>query len=351
MAAYIDHAKWFLLSRDTLQTVLSEDRENESFSTACSFLSGGVDSSYILALSSVHRAVGIGYRGEAVSEAPLAAKTAEYLNATFTEVDIAPEDFFDAIPRVVRRLGLPLADASAVAFGIGCERAAQGYSTCLSGEGADEFFAGYHIYRRADELARTGGPWHYGCAGVMEAEDAARLLKLEHPFPCAHLVEGLYADTENDEHLSRLLRIDCALWLEGDILFSVQRSARCNGLKLLLPYADRRLFELAARIPSALKWKDGTGKYILRRAAEKRLPHAVAFRQKNGFSVPVRSWLRREPFRARVEAVLLGEGSARFFDPALLRKYWSSFQSGNDSVWQIVYAAYVFIIWAGEYGP
>ena len=100
-----------------------------------------------------------------------------------------------------------------------------------------------------------------------------------------------------------------------------------------------------------MKWKDGTGKYILRRAAEKRLPHAVAFRQKNGFSVPVRSWLRREPFRARVEAVLLGEGSARFFDPALLRKYWSSFQSGNDSVWQIVYAAYVFIIWAGEYGP
>ena len=334
---------------ETLRLILSEDRENFDFRSAFSFLSGGVDSAYLLAHSGVRRAVGIGYPGEPVSELPLAAKVAQTLGADFSGVEVNPEVFFDAVPRVVRRLGLPLADASAVAFALGCEQAAQTGTVCFSGEGADEFFAGYRIYRRADELAQSGGPWHYGCAGVMEAEDAAPLLKQERIFPCESLVKELYADSEADEHLSRLLRIDCALWLEGDILFGVASSARAAGLRLLLPYADRRLFELSARIPSSLKRKDGVEKYILRRAAETRLPRETAFRPKVGFSVPVRGWLRREPFRSRAESILFGARSSRLFDQTLLRRYWSAFQDGNDAVWQISYAAYVLLVWLREF--
>ena len=175
-------------------------------------------------------------------------------------------------------------------------------------------------------------------------------MKLDRPFPREHLVKPLYADSASDEHLSRLLRIDCALWLEGDILFGINRSTRSCGLKLLLPYADRRLFELSTRIPSALKWKDGVGKYILRRAAERQLPHEVAFRPKIGFSVPINGWMRREPCRTRVESILFGPQSARFFDQSLLRRYWSAFLEGDDVMRQIVYAAYVFLIWVREYG-
>ena len=83
--------------------------------------------------------------------------------------------------------------------------------------------------------------------------------------------------------------------------------------------------ELSTRIPAALKWKDGVGKYILRRAAQRQLPREVAFRPKIGFSVPIRHWMRREPFRARFEAVLFAPQSARFFDQPLLRHYWSAF--------------------------
>ena len=339
---------WAAEIDETLRLILSEDRENVDFRTAFSFLSGGVDSAYLLALCGVPRAVGVGYPGEAVSELPLAEKAAQTLGVDFTGVDVTPEAFFDAVPRVIRRLGLPLADASAVAFALGCEQANSG-SACFSGEGADEFFAGYQVYRRAEELAQSGGPRHYGCAGVMEAEDAARLLGQDQVFPCESLVKDLYADSEGDEHLSRLLRIDCALWLEGDILFGVRCSAGAAGLQLLLPYADRRLFELAARIPSALKRKDGVEKYILRRAAEARLPREIAFRPKVGFSVPVRGWLRREPFRSRVESVLFGSRSSAFFDQTLLRRYWASFQSGNDVLWQIPYAAYVLLLWSREF--
>ena len=110
------------------------------------------------------------------------------------------------------------------------------------------------------------------------------------------------------------------------------------------------MFELAARIPSALKWKDGVEKYILRRAAEKRLPAETAYRPKAGFPVPVREWLRRDPFRRRAEETLFSPLSARFFDQALLRGYWTQFQAGNGIIWQIPYAAYVFLTWAREYG-
>lgn len=340
---------WAAEIDETLRLILSEDRENADFHTGFSFLSGGVDSAYLLALSGVPRAVGIGYPGEAVSELPLAEKVAQTLGTGFSGVEVTPDAFFDAVPRVIHRLGLPLADASAVAFALGCEQAARCGTVCFSGEGADEFFAGYQVYRRADELAQTGGPWHYGCAGVMEAEDAARLLKQDRIYPCESLVKELYADSEADEHLSRLLRIDCALWLEGDILFGVRCTAKAAGLRLLLPYADRRLFELSARIPSSLKRKEGIEKYILRRAAETRLPHEIAFRPKVGFSVPVRSWLRREPFRSRVEAVLFDPRSSGVFDQNLLRQYWSAFLEGNDSIWQILYAAYVLLVWFREF--
>lgn len=340
---------WIREIRETLGQILDEDRENTDFRGAASFLSGGVDSAFLLALSRVSRAIGIGYRGESVSEAPLAAQTARMLGTGFTEAEVTPEAFFDAVPRMVRRLGMPLADASAPVFGIGCEKAAQNYSFCFSGEGADEFFAGYWIYRLADSLALSGGPLHYGCAGVMPAEDAAKLLKQDRVFSCRHLVDRIYAETEQDEHLSRLLRIDCALWLEGNILFGTGQSAAACGLRLLLPYADRRMFELSARIPSALKWKDGTGKYILRKAADTVLPAGIAFRPKIGFSVPVRKWMRTEPFRARIESVLFGTRSREYFEPTCLRRCWKGFLDGNDDIWQIPYAAFVLLTWADEY--
>ena len=340
---------WIREIGETLGRILDEDRENNDFRDAASFLSGGVDSAYLLALSRVPRAIGIGYRGEDVSEAPLAARTAEKLRVDFTEADVTPQAFFSAVPHMVRRMGLPLADASAVVFGIGCEKAAQSCSACFSGEGADEFFAGYRVYRLADSLARTGGPPHFGCAGVMTAEEAAKLLMQDSAYDCRYLVDRIYAETEQDEHLSRLLWIDCALWLEGDILFGTGQSAGACGLRLLLPYADRRMFELSACIPSALKWKDGTGKYILRRAADKVLPAGVAFRPKTGFSVPVRKWMRMEPFRTRTENVLFGARSREFFDQALLRRYWTGFLDGCDDLWQIPYAAFVLLTWADEY--
>ena len=150
--------QWISEIEQVLNDVLAEDAETLASGGSYSFLSSGVDSSYLLALSGARHACGIGYGEENRSEAREASETAECLGSEFTEARVTSDMFFDAIPRVVQSAGLPLADASTVALLLGCEQIARDGACCLSGEGADELFAGYHIYRRADELGWTGGP-------------------------------------------------------------------------------------------------------------------------------------------------------------------------------------------------
>jgi len=340
--------QWACDIERTLAGILAEDAEVLASGGSRSFLSGGVDSSYLLALSGAKRACGIGYAEEASSEAKAAAATARHLGVDFTEVRVTSDQFFEAIPRVVRSAGLPVADASTVALLLGCEAVARDSSHCLSGEGADELFAGYHLYRRVDELGQAGDPWYYDCSGVMEEEAARCLLMLERSYPTENLVKGLYDATESCERLSRLQAIDCALWFEGDILLGADAASRASGLNLLLPYADRRMVDLATRIPARLRLKDGCGKYVLRKAAQNRLPREVAFRGKVGFSVPIRGWMREGALRDDIESALFGACSARFFKRDLVESYWVSFLAGNDDLWHIVYAIYVFLIWHRE---
>ena len=328
----------------TLQDILQEDRANYDFAGCTAFLSGGVDSSYLLAASGIRDAVGIGFRESGINELPEAAATAASVGVRFHEFCISAEDYFRIIPAMVCNFELPLADPCAPAFALGCEHSAGKGTVFLSGEGADEFFAGYRVYRRVDELGAEGAPY-FGCDGVMDQQAAMQLLGMETAYPTEMLVHEIRGMTRGAEPLSRMLAVDIALWLEGDILFGVGRSARAYGLDLLLPFADRRMFELSAAIPSALKWKDGTEKYILRKAAETRLPHDAAFRPKRGFPVPAKQWFREERFRPQIEKTLFGPVSAEYFDQRILRRYWDAFLSGRDIVWETPYAVYIFVIW------
>ena len=340
----VSEDEWMKRIDQTLQAILDEDRFRFNFSECHSFLSGGVDSSYLLASSGVPEAIGIGFEGNDPSEISIASDAAEKIGARFSEVKISAEQFFEVIPRFLRNMELPLADGSAPAFALGCEQAAKKRGSFFSGEGADEFFAGYYVYRRMEELGREDA-LYFGCDGIMDQKNGMRLLKTGHAYPLEKLVEEIRSQTHDADPLSRMLAVDMSLWLEGDILFGVGRSARANGIELLLPFADRRMFELSAAIPSSLKRKDDIAKYIFRKAAQTRIPHEFAFRPKVGFSVPVRKWFREKAFRSRIEQVLFGSYSKAFFDQELLHDFWDSFLNGNDGVWNRCYMVYIFVLW------
>lgn len=336
---------WIARIDDTLQTILEEDKKNFDFSKARCFLSGGVDSSYLLAASGVPNACNIGFDEGGVGEQQYASDTAALFGVALQKINLSADDFFEAIPAFLRNTQLPLSDPSAVAFSIGCRHAAESTSLCLSGEGADEFFAGYHIYRRAEELAAQR---YCGCFGVMEEVTARRLLGFANSVSPETLVQDIYEKENITDNLNRMLAVDIALWLEGDILFNVNSNTRAYGIDLLLPFADRRMFELSAKIPSSLKLKDGCGKYIFRKAARKRLPNETAFRAKAGFPVPVKKWFAEEKYRAGIESVLFGENASLFFDTVLLREYWEQFCNGKGILFQTVYTIYIFLRWYEE---
>lgn len=339
-------ADWMEAIEKTALEVIAEDQTHPQYANAESFLSGGVDSSYLLALSGLSSACSIGYADNAYDESRLAQHTAELLERNFRKRMVTKELYFDTIPKVVSALGLPLADVSSIVFYLGCEDVASRTSLCFSGEGADELFAGYWLYQRANELAWEDGPLHLGCSGAMTQECAELLLLDKLPeFSCEPLVRDIYKETKDSEHLSRLLAMDVSLFLEANIMFGLSRSSAAHGLQVRTPFADRRMFELAAKIPSDLKLHDGVGKYILRCSAEKRLPHEIAFRKKVGFSVPVCPWMREPEIRKRMEEVLFGETSKMVFCQGRLARWWNTYQNGDDSLRSLVFAVYIFLIW------
>ena len=340
----ISQEEWICEIEKTIKEVLDEDRSCFDFKKGYSFLSGGVDSSYLLALSGIKNAFTIDYDVENTSEIKYAEAAACALDVGLNSVKITAKDFFEEIPSFLKNTELPVADPSAVAFSLGCKSACKKTKFCLSGEGADEFFAGYHIYRRAQEL---GSADYYGCFGVMEASAACRLLGMKTPYACDGLIKNVEKDKISD-NLNKMLATDIALWLEGDILFHVNRSSTKNGLNVLLPLADKRIFELSAKIPAELKHKDGCEKYIFRQAANQYLPDEISFRKKAGFPVPMKSWMREESISKAISSVLFSKNSEQFFNTKGLKALLHNFYNGTDALYSIIYTIYIFLIWYEE---
>lgn len=334
------------LIEETAGRLIEEDLSVIGSRSVVSFLSGGVDSSWLLALCGADKAIGIGYEKGYADETGYAAGTASVLGREFKKETITPQAFFDAVPELVRGLELPLADASAPAFFLGCQAASRKCSLCYSGEGPDEFFAGYRLHRRAQALSVDGGSPYFGCFGLMSEEAAVCLLGYDQSrFHGADLTSRINKETVGDEHLSRILAIDIGLFFEGDILLNLTRSAKANGLNIRAPFSDPRMFQVSSIIPSELKLKDQCGKYIFRKAAARKIPYETAFREKTGFAVPVSEWMRIDAIRSGIESVLFSSCSELFFDQALLHKWWQGFLSGNKVLWNMLYGVYVFLIW------
>ncbi len=334
------------LIEDTAVKIIEDYTCRNVTASPISFLSGGVDSSWLFSLCGAQTAVGIGYENPYSDETMYAADTAHILNRSFQKKIITSDEYFDSLPALFKNLELPLADASSPAFYLGCKEASKYSNLCYSGEGPDEFFAGYGLHLRADELALDNGPLHFGSFGIMSEDISNSLLGYNTSrISTKELISQIYDETSECEHLSRVLAIDIHLFFEGDILFNLTRNAKANGINISAPFSDLKMLELSAMVPSHLKIKDGQGKYIFRKTAVRRIPYEVAFRKKTGFSVPVREWMYIDSIQRKIETVIFSSQSELFFDQRLLHIWWKGFLSGNKALWNIIYGVYAFLIW------
>ncbi|MBQ9898108.1 MAG: asparagine synthetase B, partial [Ruminococcus sp.] len=268
----------------TLTNIMPEVKEDSE--TAESFLSGGVDSSYVLAMSDAKRADSCGYDEERFDESRIAAKTAELLGVEHSVANIQPEQFFEVVPYVMYNMEQPLGDASAIVFTLGCQATAKHTKLCYSGEGADEFFGGYNMYRNAERYGDNLKTFYVGNTNIMKEDEKQRILRNYDPnFLPIDLVKDIYAENEGCDPLTKMSDVDIRIWLEGDIYLNVDKRSTAAGLEIRMPLTDRRIFDIASRMPSKFKVNEEQNKVAFRTAAAKVLPEEIAFRKKLGFIV------------------------------------------------------------------
>ena len=333
---------------ETLKEIMPETKADDE--VIDSFLSGGVDSSYVLAMSKASVADSCGYEEERFDESKLAAETANLLDVKFNRCVISPEEYFDIVPYVMYNMEQPLGDASAIAFALGCKATSEHTKLCYSGEGSDEFFGGYNMYRNAERYGDNLKTFYVGNTNIMKEDEKKEILKnyYEDVLPI-NLVKEMYEENEGLDPLSKMQDIDIQIWLEGDIYLNVDKMSEAAGLEIRMPLTDRRIFDIAAKVPAKYKVNDEANKVVIRTAAMKVLPEEIAFRKKLGFIVPIRIWMADERYNQDVQAKFHSDMAAKFFNVDAIQAIFDEYVGGNSDNWRKVWTIYTFLVWYEEY--
>mgnify|MGYP004566423505 CR=1 FL=1 len=369
---------------DELEAVLRQSAEAHKIADVevAGFLSGGVDSAYLTALARPARTYTISYAEPKYNESFPARALARNLGLRNRVRCISPGEFWDAVPAVQYHMDEPMADAAAVALYFLNREAARDVKVALSGEGADELFGGYNIYRdpftarwynRLPPWLRGGlgaaasllppGPGinflvrrglsleerYFGPTALLTEREKRRLLPgYEGDGDPVCLTESSWDMTEDQDPVTRMQQVDLQLWLAGDILLKADKMSMAHSLELRVPYLDKEVFALAAALPAAAKANARMTKIALRQAAARTLPPAAAARKKLGFPVPVRDWLRQEPYTSRVRAVFSRPAAGEFFNVRLLHTMLNHHLHGGDC-WRQIWCVYSFLIWYEQF--
>ncbi|HET8682333.1 MAG TPA: asparagine synthase (glutamine-hydrolyzing), partial [Micromonosporaceae bacterium] len=301
------------------------------------FLSSGIDSTAVVALAREFNpnilTFTVGYDVPGYSEIEVAQESARQLGVTTIATKIGATEMMEALPKIVWHLDDPVADPALVPLYFVAKKAAEHVTVVLSGEGADEFFGGYTIYREPLSLAPVSGlpdpvqyglrlvakaipegvkgksflqrgttpieARYYGNARMFTEADKRRLLRRYDPaVRYTDVTEQVYAEAADLDDVTKMQYVDLYTWLRGDILVKADRMSMAHSLELRVPFLDREVFEVAATVPVELKLppRSVETKFALRRALEGVVPPAIVNRVKLGFPTPTRVWLRTEMY-------------------------------------------------------
>ena len=348
-----------------------------------SFLSSGVDSSYMAYLAHVDKTFTVGFANKQYDETDYAAEFSKFMGVKNYAYRIEPEEYWENLPRIQYHMDEPLADAASVALYFVNREAAKQVKVCLSGEGADEFFGGYNIYkepftvswydhiplpiRRAigavaeklppvhgvNFLVRRSRPLeerYIGNTNLMGERRKKQLLKhytgSKKP---TDLSRPYFKKTAGQDPVTRMQYTDLHLWMVGDILLKADKMSMANSLELRVPFLDKEVFEVARHIPVECRADADHTKMALRGAAARSIPEKTADKKKLGFPVPVRAWLREEKYAAIVREKFQSESAEKFFNTRELTKMLDQHMSEKRDNWRQIWCVFMFLTWYEEY--
>ena len=350
------------------------------------FLSSGVDSSYVSTYFADQKTFTVGFDfGDHYNEIHWAQDLSREIGAEHHSQVITSEEFWGNIKKVQYHMDQPLADPSCIALYFVSRLASQYVKVVLSGEGADELFGGYTVYNepRVFRLYRailpqsvrtflrkmvqkvprrfkgqgfiTRGEYptnesFIGNAKMFGYEDKQRLLKDPSLASRPQEITRKYYDRVKDlDDVTRMQYLAINLWMVGDILLKADRMSMANSLELRVPFLDKEVFKVAATIPTKLRVNRKNTKYAMRQAALRHLPEATAQKEKLGFPVPTRVWLRDKKYYDIVKSAFQSEIAEKFFHTEELIRYLDDHFNGLRDYSRRIWTVFIFIVWYDIY--
>lgn len=349
-----------------------------------SFLSSGVDSSYVAAVANVDKTFTVGFgEDEKYNEIGYAKEFSKYINKENFSKVISPEEYWNSLSKIQYHMDEPLADPAAVALFFVCQIASEKVKAVLSGEGADEIFGGYNIYHNPADMASyfkiprpirkaVGAvaeklPHKHGInylirgskdlderfignAYIFSEKERKDILSIKTSAPDAMAITKPFYDKIRDQdQVTQMQYIDLHLWMTGDILLKADKMSMAHSLELRVPFLDRKVMELAEQIPVKDRVTETETKYAMRLAALQACPPQTAKKKKLGFPVPIRVWLKEDKYYNIVKDKFTSPQSAQFFHTDKLVQLLDDHRAGKYDYSRKIWTVFSFLVWYDVY--
>ena len=347
-----------------------------------SFLSSGVDSSYIVSAMKPDKTYTVGFDDPKYDEIDKAKDLAEELGIHSKSRKVSKDDYFKAFPTIMYYMDEPLADPSAPMIYFLAELASKDLKVVTSGEGADEFFGGYHtyledldhmwynkipyfirhtaanvvgllpemrglnfIYRRGQKLEDN----NIGLGRVFSDKEAMSIVKPKGQIHTREITKPFYDEYKDNSNTVKRQVIDFYFWLVRDFLHTVDRNTMIFGLEARVPFLDREVFKVASKMKTEDKINKVTTKPTFRLAAKKVIPNESFNKKKLGFPVPLREWVKEDDVYDQIKVAFNGDIAKQYFELDKINKLLEDHKLGKKDNYKKVWAVYTFIVWYGIY--
>ncbi len=369
---------------DAISEVMKDSVEKHLISDVevGSFLSSGIDSSYIVSLAKPDKTFTVGYDINKYNEINLAKDLANKLDITNKSKVITKEEFMDIIPTIMYHLDEPTSDPATVALYFVANLAKEDLKVVLSGEGADEFFGGYNYYRQDVDLGfynklpfklrnivakickllpevkgvnffiRRGEKIEDSYIGVnrnFSSKSASKVLKKKYKLDAIDVAKEVYKDYLNEPDIVKMQVIDINFWLMKDILLKADRMTMAASIEGRVPFIDKEVFDIASTIPLKYKVSKENTKLALRDAAKKSIPNESYKKKKLGFPVPIREWMKDDDVYEEILETFNSDIAKKFFKPKEIIKLLNKHKFSKKDCYRKVWTVYCFIKWYEVY--
>ncbi len=367
---------------DAISAVVKDSVEHHKVADVevASFLSSGVDSSYVAACANVKKTFSVGFDIKDYNEIPYAKALSDKLNIENISQSITREAFFEELPRIVYHMDEPLADPAAVPLYFVSQIASKHVKIALSGEGADELFGGYNIYREPLDIkiltdlprfVRKFLGWtarkipfgfkgknlliraskditerFIGNANLFSKEERETIIKNPIFAPPAHsITKPVYDRALGYDDITKMQYLDINMWMVGDILLKADRMSMAHSLEVRVPFLDTAVFDVASHIQTDYRVNRVATKYAFRLAAREVLPDDVSKKKKLGFPVPIRVWLREDKIYNQVKTAFTSATAKNLFNTDALVSLLDAHKSHKSDNSRKIWAVYMFLLW------